>query len=173
MANTYTLIQSVTVGSGGAASIDFTSIPQTYTDLMLVISMRTTNASVADYASVSFNSSTTSYALRLVSGDGSAASSSSFTTSPNYRIINAVVGDNATANVFSTGSLYMPNYTSSNNKSYSVDFSRENNTTGNEMSLGAGLWSNSAAVTSITLTSWAGATIKQYSSASLYGIKNS
>jgi hypothetical protein len=40
MANTYTLISSVTVGSGGAANIEFTSIPQTYTDLLYKISGR-------------------------------------------------------------------------------------------------------------------------------------
>jgi hypothetical protein len=38
MAATYKLIETVTVGSGGAANIEFTSIPQTYTDLKLVIS---------------------------------------------------------------------------------------------------------------------------------------
>jgi len=37
MANTLKKIQTVTVGSGGAASIEFTSIPQTYTDLKLVV----------------------------------------------------------------------------------------------------------------------------------------
>lgn len=173
MAITHKLIQTTTVGVSGAASIDFTSIPQTYTDLLLVISMRTSNASVADYCSVSFNSTTTAYAFRGVAGDGTAASSFSFTTSPNYRIISAVVGNSATASVFSSGSLYISNYTSSNNKSYSAEYSRENNLAGNEMALAGGLWSNAAAITSITLTSWASATISQYSSASLYGISKS
>jgi hypothetical protein len=35
MATTYEIIASVTVGSGGAANIEFTSIPATYTDLVL------------------------------------------------------------------------------------------------------------------------------------------
>jgi hypothetical protein len=173
MANTYTLIQSVAVGSGGAASIEFGSIPQTYTDLLLVMSMRTSRVSVSDYAAVSFNSSTSSFSVRSLGGTGSAAFSASYTSSPDSRIVGSVVGNSSTASIFSNGSLYVPNYTSSNNKSYSFDSTREDNVTGSEMALGAGLWSNTAAITSIAITSWGSATILQYSSASLYGIKNS
>ena len=167
---TYRLIETATVGSGGAASIAFTSIPQTYTDLMMVMSIRTNRASVADYAAVSFNSSTSSFSLRLLTGNGSTASSNSYTTSPDSRIVGQAVSDSSTASVFSNGSLYIPNYASSNYKSYSFDATRENNTSGNEMSLGAGLWSDTAAITSIAITSWGSATLLQYSSASLYGI---
>ena len=167
---TYRLIETATVGSGGAASIAFTSIPQTYTDLMMVMSIRTNRASVADYAAVSFNSSTSSFSLRLLIGDGSTTSSNSYTTSPDSRIVGQAVGNSSTASVFSNGSLYIPNYASSNYKSYSFDAARENNTSGNEMSLGAGLWSDTAAITSIAITSWGSATLLQYSSASLYGI---
>lgn len=169
---TYKLIETVTVGSGGAASIAFTSIPQTFTDLQLVTSWRTNNASVADYVAVSFNSSTSSFSARGLYGTGSVTGSYSYTTSPDSRIIAQAVGNTATASVFSSGSLYLPNYTSNNFKSYSTDSTRENNTTANEMAIQAGLWSDTSAITSITLTSWAGATILQYSSASLYGISN-
>lgn len=170
---TYNLISTVTVGSGNAASIEFTSIPQIYTDLQLVTSWRTSTASVADYVVISFNSSTSSFSARVLYGTGSATGSTSYTTSPDSRIISQVVGNIATASVFSSGSLYLPNYTSNNFKSYSTDATRENNTTGNEMAIQAGLWSDTAAITSITITSWDSATIQQYSSASLYGIKNS
>ena len=54
MANTYTLISSVTVGSGGASSIDFTSIPATYTDLCLVWSGRSAGSDVD--TKITFNS---------------------------------------------------------------------------------------------------------------------
>jgi len=167
---THVLIQTVTVGSGGAASIAFTSIPQTYTDLLMVMSIRTNNNSVADYASISFNSSTSSFSLRTLYGTSSAAGSTTYTTSPDSLIVGQVVGNTATASVFSSGSIYIPNYTSNINKSYSTDAARENNTIANEMALSSGVWSNTAAITSITLTSWAGATLLQYSSASLYGI---
>lgn len=169
---TYKLIETVTVGSGGTSSIAFTSIPQTFTDLHLVTSWRTNRASVADYIVVSFNSSTSSFSVRGLGGDGALASSSSYTTSPDSRIIVQAVGNNSTASVFSSGSLYLPNYTSNNFKSYSTDATRENNTTANEMAIQAGLWSDTSAITSITLASWGSATILQYSSASLYGISN-
>jgi len=45
MATTYTLISSVTVGSGGAATMTFSSIPQTYTDLLVRVSARNTSTS--------------------------------------------------------------------------------------------------------------------------------
>lgn len=173
MANTYSLITSITVGSGGASTVDFTSIPQTYTDLMLVMSMRTDRSSVSDYAAVSFNSSTSSFSLLTATGSGTAVSAASYTSSPDSRIVGQVVGNTSTASIFSSGYLYIPNYASSNNKSYSWDATRENNTAGAELSFGAGLWSNTAAITSIAITSWGGATFLQYSSASLYGIKNS
>ena len=173
MAVTHKLIQTITVGSGGTSSIDFSSIPQTYTDLVLVMSMRTSTAGVSDYAAVSFNSSTSSFSQITLAGTGTAAVSASYTTSPDSRIVSQVVGNTATASVFSSGSLYIPNYTSSTNKSFSYDAVRENNATGTELAFGAGLWSNTAAITSIAITAWSGATILQYSSASLYGIKNS
>jgi len=169
---TYNLIATTTVGSGGASTIVFSGIPQTYTDLMMVMSIRTSRASVADYAAVSFNSSTSSFSLRVLSGSGSAASSAFYTSSPDSRIVGQVVGNSSTASVFSNGSLYIPNYTSSNYKSYSLDATRENNTSGNEMGFGAGLWSDTAAITSVTITSWGSATLLEYSSATLYGIKN-
>jgi hypothetical protein len=169
----YNLISTTTVGSGGVATVSFGSIPQTYTDLLMVTSMRTSNASVADYAAVSFNSLTTSFSQRTLAGTGIAAATSIYSTSPDSRIAGQAVGNNATANVFSNGNFYIPNYTSSTNKSFSYDAARENNATGTELAFGAVLWSNTAAITSIEITSWAGATILQYSSFSLYGIKNS
>jgi hypothetical protein len=174
MAVTYELIETVTVTAGaGAANITFTSIPQTYTDLQLVMSVRTNRSSAADYVAVSFNSSTSSFSTRLLFGTGSVAGTASHTVSPDSRIAGQAVGNNATANIFSNGYLYIPNYTSSNNKSYSYDAAREDNASGTELGIGAGLWSDTAAITSIAITSWGGSTILQYSSASLYGIKNS
>lgn len=169
MANTYTLIQSVTVGSGGAASIEFGSIPQTYTDLLIVHSIRTNRANTGDWLLVSFNGSTASFTERDLYGTGSATGSSSAT--PRY--IAEIVGGSATASVFGNGVVYIPNYTSSSYKSYSADAVGENNATASLQVLIAGLWSNTAAITSITITSGSASTLAQYSSVSLYGIKNS
>ena len=68
---TYTLISTVTVGAGGAASIDFNSIPGTYTDLLLVVSVRSTRpAATNDGLFMSINgsgSSTTGSGINSIS----------------------------------------------------------------------------------------------------------
>jgi len=163
MANTFIKIASATVGSGGAASIDFTSIPATYTDLCLKLSPRgSTTAGVM----LSINSSSSSFSYRLLIGDGSSASSSNNTTGR----IGSVVS--TTSNTFSNMEIYFPNYAGSTNKSYSVDAVSEANATTAYTELVAGLWSNTSAITSLTITIPTD-TFTQYSTATLYGIKNS
>lgn len=176
MALTYVALASVTVGSGGAANIEFTNIPQTYTDLKLVLSARTTlNSSNYDQLRLQFNGSTASnYSARLLYGlgTGSGASVSSGTQSSIYYIAYAV-GATATSNTFGNAEIYIPNYTSSNAKSVSSDITTENNGTDALAGLNAGLWSLTNAITSITLFSAnSGSTFAQHSTATLYGIKN-
>ena len=166
MANTYTLIQSVTVGSGGAASIEFGSIPQTYTDLVLLCSLDNSNSSVV--AEIRFNGLSTNLSSRLLIGNGSAASSTTSTALRSY----GTNPSDFTASIFSNMTIYIPNYSGSTNKSVSMDYVTENNGTESYCGFTAGLWSATAAITQITLTV-GGGNIVQYSSASLYGIKNS
>jgi hypothetical protein len=168
MANTYVQIGStVTVGSGGAASIDFTSIPSTYTDLQLVYSARCVSGGPAGIL-LTLNGSTSSFTARYLRGDGSSASSSTFN-----RYVGAANGSGDTASSFSSNAVYIPNYAGSTNKSYSVDSVTENNGTTAYQTMIAGLWSNTSAITSLSLTVDASLTFAQYSTASLYGIKNS
>ena len=170
MANTFELIASSTVGSGGASSIDFTSIASTWTDLCLKVSARgDTSAQYIDIKGA-FNSDTTNanYNWRaLYSIDGTSAATSS--TNANY--IGQINAATSTSNTFSNGELYIPNYTVSQYKSYSYDFSAENNATASANILTAGLWSNTAAITSISISCRVGNFV-QYSTAYLYGVKN-
>ena len=168
MANTYTLISSVTVGAGGASSIDFTSIPATFTDLVLKLSTRTTGAAGAD-VSLRFNSATTNYSYRDIEGNGTSAASYNGTS---FLWAGEANRGDATANTFASIDIYVPNYAGSNNKSISVDSVTENNGTLAYSDLIAGLWSNTAAITSISLLLSSG-NHAQYSTAYLYGIKNS
>ena len=163
MANTHTLIQSVTVGSGGAASIAFTSIPQTYTDLVVVLSTR--SASTGNQVICSVNGSTAT-GQRSLFGDGSSALSGNGATWLGF-------GDTSaeTASVFGNMQVYFPNYAGSANKSASADSVMENNATGAYVAMTATLF-GTAAITSLTFTTNSGNFV-QYSSASLYGIKNS
>lgn len=172
MPNTFTKIASVTVGSGGASSIDFTSIPSTYTDLCLKVSARTNAVGSGYYTRLrlQINGSTTGYSNRLLyNADGTAASA----TSTDYITFFYETGTSATANTFSNGEIYIPNYAGSNYKSTSSDSVSENNGTQIIQALNAGLWSNTAAITQLTITDASSYTLAQYSTATLYGIKNS
>jgi len=84
--------------------------------------------------------------------------------------------DSTVTNTFGNSSIYIPNYTSSNYKSYSVEGAVEANGTSSSgvqgLAMTAGLWSNTAAITRIDL----GAEVGNFVSPStfyLYGIKNS
>lgn len=168
---TMSLIQTATVGAGGAASIDFNSIPGTYTDLMIVASLRdTTAASAYEDLAFRFNSATTNYSGRMLRGNGSAASS--ITASGSNTSIRASWGipaSTATANTFGNSLIYIPNYAGSANKFVLVDSVSETNATATGQVIGSYQWANTTAISSIQLIS-TGALLAQYSTASLYGI---
>jgi len=171
MANTYTLISSVTVGSGGAANIEFTSIPATYTDLLVKVSPRSTRATVnKDNMFIQLNSSSANFSGRSLYGSGS-GSGASYVDTPDGYVSYAVCAAGATANTFSNIELYIPNYTSSNYKFISTDGVGETNDTAQEMGFHATLWSNTAAITGVKFTLAVGNFV-QYSTAYLYGISN-
>ena len=161
----YNLIATTTVGSGGAANIEFSSIPQTFTDLKIVLSLR--SVSFGTSVVVAFNGSTASFTNKYLEGTGSAAQ-----TGSSARYAALTTGTDNTASVFSNCEIYIPNYAGSTNKSFSGEAVQETNATLSYMGLLANLWSNTASITQITFTHSTG-NFAQYSSASLYGIKNS
>jgi hypothetical protein len=169
MANTYTAIATTTVGSGGASSVDFTSIPGTYTDLAVKLSLRTTGAT--QNCSVAFNGSTANFSQRQIGSDGSSAYSASRTDNLNVVLAN---GTGYTATTWASNEIYIPNYAGSTYKSFSTESVTENNAAAGDTVMRAHLWSNTAAITSITVSAGNGSgTFAQYSTATLYGIKNS
>lgn len=169
MATTMTLISKQTVGSAGATSITFTSIPQTYTDLKLVYSLRSATGTDVSMG-LTVNGATTGLSNKILQGNGATAASATSSV-PFYA--GTVDGSGNTANTFSNGELYIPNYTSSNNKSISADNVDENNSTTAYAELAAGLWSNTSPITSLGLYIYAGYSFVQYSTVYLYGISNS
>jgi len=162
------LIQTITVDSGGAASVTFSSIPQTgYTDLKIVVSARSNRAAITDNISYTFNGTAASaFSDRALNGTGSAATS--FTDA--NLLTDYLTGNTATASTFSNTEVIIPNYTSGNYKSVSIDTVTENNATAANAALYAGLYSNVSAISSIKLQPYVGS-FMQYSTFSLYGIR--
>jgi hypothetical protein len=183
MANTYTLISSTTVTSGTTVSL--TSIPQTYTDLLLLVSARSnyTGGGAVSFA-MSFNSNGSSYTGRSLQTYSATSVTGNSTTTVTYngitgallRSMASCVSGTSTVSTFANSSIYIPNYTSSNYKSYSTDTVSEGNTTASNgpqsLLLDAGLWSNTAAITSIDFGLEVGSFVSP-STFYLYGIKNS
>jgi hypothetical protein len=167
MANTYKLIASSTVGSGGTGTVTFSSIPATYTDLLIKASVRGPYASANQSYVIRPNGSSSSMTAKRVYGDGASVASDTTTNIEG-------VGNTTTASTFSNDEIYIPNYASSNYKSISIDNVTENNATTAYQILSAFLWSNTAAITSIDLVATGtGGSFSQYSTFCLYGIKNS
>ena len=164
MAQNYVLLERIELNAS-AASVTFSNIPQSgYTDLKLVMSARNDGAQY--YGEVYFNGNTTGYSRRLLYGDGSSAGS--LAASNDFTLVTNP-STSYTANTFGNFELYIPNYTGSANKSFSIDAVIENNATTAYATLYAGLWSNTAAITSVTLDPDSGNFV-QYSTFSLYGL---
>jgi hypothetical protein len=162
-----TLVSTVTVGSGGASSIEFTGIAGTGKDLLLLTSLRTNRTELNDVVNVTFNDDTASnYAVRRLQGNGSSASSGNFTAG--FMRIEEINGNTSTSNTFSNGSLYIANYAVSAAKSTSGDVVTENNATTSWQTLSAQSWSGTAAITKISLVSGTSNSFVQHSTASLY-----
>jgi hypothetical protein len=173
---TYKLLDSYTVGAGGVASVTFSNVNQTYTDLIIKGSFRSDNATANNAgAFIRFNgdSSANAYPALWISGNGSAASSSSNSTAT-FMPLNGYGGlDTAgnTANTFSSFNYTIPNYTNSNYKPLSSDWVGEDNSTSANAGFDAGIWNNTAPITSITIY-FGGQNAVQYSTFELYGISN-
>ena len=172
MPTTFTKIASVTVGSGGASSIDFTSIPSTYTDLCLKLSARTNESSDRTNLYLRFNSNAANYSYKQLYGNGSSAVSTTG-SSQAQAYLGVIDGATATSSTFGNAEIYVPSYAASNYKSISFDGINENNATQAFAFLSANLWSDTSAITAVNILPSGGTSFVQYSTATLYGIKNS
>ncbi len=170
MPATYTLISS-NVLTTTAASVSFTSIPSTYTDLVLRVSARTDESATTTTMKVTLNNDTAgNYSVTELRGNGSTAASARDSAVPylNQYLINA---STSTSNTFGSLELYLPSYTATQKKPISVFFVRENNTTAADIYTDANLWQGTAAVSSIQLNANSNNFVSG-SSFYLYGISN-
>ena len=153
MASTYTLISSQVLAST-TASVTFSSIPATYTDLVLRVSARDNDTGAFQQLRITFNGDTA--------------------TNTSLRFVTSVDGSTATSNTFGNAEIYIPSYLASQNKPISNFAVQENNNATAYINITAGLFSDTTAISSISLTPLF-ATVGWVSGSSfyLYGIKSS
>jgi len=166
--STYTLISS-NVLSSNAASVTFSSIPATFTDLVLRASTRNSSGGTCVIATT-FNGQASGYSVTRLRGTGSSASSGR-TSSATYLYF-SLTDSTYTANTFSNWEMYLPNYLSTTSKPVSNFSVTENNATASYIDVNAGLSNITSAITSVTLTA-DGDTFVSGSSFYLYGISKS
>jgi hypothetical protein len=172
--SSYESIQTVTVGSGGQASISFTSIPSTYKHLQVRF-MGRSNFSGGDRIGqeIQFNSDTgANYARHQLYGDGAAAGAAA-TTSTTYISsgLSELTAATAPSNVFGVGVIDILDYqNSSKYKTVRALAGQDQNSTSGRIFLASGVWLSTSAITSITLLPENGSFV-QYSSFALYGVK--
>jgi hypothetical protein len=164
-------IATVTVGSGGASSVDFTSIPQVYEHLQIRCLVRGDRASTRIDVAMRYNSDsgTNYYAVHALEGNGTSASAYADSTN-NRNIPGYVSAGSATASVFGTEIIDILDYGNTNKyKTFRSLGGVDVNGSG-YISLRSGLWLSTSAISSISFFP-DGGNFAQYSSFALYGIK--
>ncbi len=157
--------------TASASTVTFSNIPSGYTDLKVVISSRATGSRDTDAMLIRFNSDSTAgnYSIKWLRGNGSAV-----TTGDGVGYAGGYVGEfnggTSTANTFTSQEAHIPNYTNGNQKSFSVDITQEANQTLAYAHILAGLWSGTAAITTITFVDHNSNNFAIGSTATLYGI---
>lgn len=169
---TFKLIEGKTLSSA-VSSVEFSSIPQTYTDLKLVISARDTYAEVRTNFNLVINGNSSSFSWYGMYGYGTTSGSNSGSGS-GYRIYGNSIGDNNTSNLFSNAEIYFADYTSTTKRKPAYCYSVvENNGTSNFTEIDSTIFNDTGAITNIVITNSGSSNFKVNSTFHLYGIKNS
>lgn len=168
MTATYDKIEAKTLGSN-TTTVSFTSIPATYTDLVIKISARSNRSGAnIDEVYLRINGNTGNFSNRYLQGNGSSASSNA----GSYALWTGYCpAATATSSTFSNSEIVITNYGSSNNKSLSIDTVQEDNATAAYQTFHANLWNVSSAITSLRIYPLTGSFV-QYTTAYLYGVSN-
>ena len=161
-------IATVTVGGGGAASIDFTSIPGTYQHLQVrLIGRSSSTGATGNNFDLTLNGDTASnYAYHGLYGDGAAAAATAV-SSVTYMYWSRLATTSHSANIFGAGVFDILDYASTSKATTVRGVQGYDSNGGGRIYLNSGLWTSTAAVTSIKMTfTWG-----QHSTAALYGIR--
>lgn len=170
------LIQRVTVGAGGQAALDFTSIPQTYQHLQLRYTVRSARASntrdnmVLRVGNGSVDAGS-NYAHHFIEGLGASVGAGG-TASASYALLPYAPGSSATASVFGAGIVDILDYTSTAKTKVTRAVGGVDNN-GDQfvgVDIFSGLWNSTSAINVLSLYA-INANLVQYSTAALYGVK--
>ena len=163
------LIEAKTV-SVAVSSVSFTTIPQTYTDLKILISGR--NSYTSTGIEVTFNSTSSGYNSRRLYGSGT-GNMATDTFGTNYVSNTSITDSSQTALIFGNGEIYIPNYANTSiNKIVSIDGTSENNATASYYMFTNSIWSNTSAINTVTIKADTG-NLEVGTKVYLYGISSS
>ena len=170
--NSYESIATTTVGGGGSSTITFSSIPGTYKHLQIRILARSNYAvQLTDYLKLRYNSdSGANYSVHLLYGNGTTVTALGF-ASQNENWIQRVSAAGATASVFGVAVVDILDYTNTSKYKTMRNLGGSDNNSTGLVYLASGLWQNTAAISSISITAGDGSSLDQYSSFALYGIR--
>ena len=163
MATTFKKIASVTVGSGGSSTIDFTAIPSTYTDLIMIVSGKA--SSVSQSLRATFNGDTASnYSTTFLSGNGTAATSSRETSRSDGILFGVATTSGNSACIGQINDY-------SNTNTFKTLIGRRGSGSNANVAADVGLWRNTAAINTIAITLDGSQNIAAGSTFKLYGIE--
>ena len=164
-------ISTVTVGSAGSSAIEFNNVPQNYTDLMVKLSTKSTTTSTLLLLRMKLNGTNAFTWKSLVSEGTTAGSYIQTSYGADVTTHGTMVGTvSTTTNTFGVAELFIPNYSGSSTKAYSMESLSEGTFSGSFIWTLSGLFSSTAPITSLTFYPESGS-FAQYSTATLYGIR--
>jgi len=166
----YDSIATTTVGAGGASSVDFTSIPSTYTHLQVRYLARGSFSGNEIQIRMRLNSDTgNNYARHLLEGDGSTAAAYA-TASGSLMALGSIPAATGTASAFGAGVVDILDYANTSKYKTSRTLSGQDRNGAGTIDLASSLWMNTNAVTTVSVFPDSG-NFSQYSIVALYGIK--
>lgn len=166
-------IATVTVGSGGASTITFSSIPGTYTHLQIRGIMRDTfsgGTGIGQCTIIVNSDSASNYAFHWLQGDGSTASAFGYANRNDGWFAGAMPKDADTASSYGVMVSDILDYANTNKFKTYRDLSGVDLNGSGKVFFQSGLWRSTSAITSLTIYPNI-SNFKQYTTFALYGIK--
>jgi hypothetical protein len=165
-------IATVTVGSGGSASVLFDNIATTWTHLQVRFLARTTRVATSEDINLQLNGDTgNNYSWHIIYGDGTnpvvSAAASTFRI-----LVPSVSSANATASIFGAGVVDILDYKDTNKYKTVRSLGGSDRNGAGEIMFESGNWRNTNAISSLTFTPAAASNFAQYSHFALYGIRS-